>query len=212
MQNQILVLDSPPSWQRAVKRLMDVCGAGALLILLSPLLILIALAIKLTSRGPVLYHWRVVGQGGHPFTGYKFRTMIVNADELKAQLLAQNEMQGPVFKIKNDPRVTNVGRVLRKFSLDELPQLWSVLKGDMSLVGPRPPLQSEYASFTEFQKQKLMVKPGITCLWQIAGRNEIRDFEEWVRLDLEYIQNWSLGLDVKILWRTFFAVLRGTGR
>lgn len=213
MQNQVLVLKQPPpSWQRFVKRLMDALGAGALLIFLAPVLVLIALAVKFSSRGPVLYRWHVVGQGGRPFTGYKFRTMIENADELKQQLLEQNEMQGPVFKIKNDPRVTAVGRVLRKFSLDELPQLWSVLKGDMSLVGPRPPLQSEFASFTEFQKQKLSVKPGITCLWQIAGRNEIRDFDEWVRLDLAYIQNWSLWLDVKILWRTFFAVLRGTGR
>lgn len=213
MQNQVLVLKQPPpSWQRFVKRLMDALGAGALLIFLAPVLVLIALAVKFSSRGPVLYRWHVVGQGGRPFTGYKFRTMIENADELKQQLLEQNEMQGPVFKIKNDPRITTVGRVLRKFSLDELPQLWSVLKGDMSLVGPRPPLQNEYASFTEFQKQKLSVKPGITCLWQIAGRNEIRDFDEWVRLDLAYIQNWSLWLDVKILWRTFFAVLRGTGR
>ncbi len=213
MQNQVLVLKQPPpSWQRFVKRLMDALGAGALLIFLAPVLVLIALAVKFSSRGPVLYRWHVVGKGGRPFTGYKFRTMIENADELKQQLLEQNEMQGPVFKIKNDPRITTVGRVLRKFSLDELPQLWSVLKGDMSLVGPRPPLQNEYASFTEFQKQKLSVKPGITCLWQIAGRNEIRDFDEWVRLDLAYIQNWSLWLDVKILWRTFFAVLRGTGR
>ena len=213
MQNQVLVLKQPPpSWQRFVKRLMDALGAGALLIFLAPVLVLIALAVKFSSRGPVLYRWHVVGQGGRPFIGYKFRTMIENADELKQQLLEQNEMQGPVFKIKNDPRITAVGRVLRKFSLDELPQLWSVLKGDMSLVGPRPPLQSEFASFTEFQKQKLSVKPGITCLWQIAGRNEIRDFDEWVRLDLAYIQNWSLWLDVKILWRTFFAVLRGTGR
>lgn len=191
---------------------MDVGISGAALVVLSPALGAIAVAIKLTSPGPVLYRWNVVGQGGRFFTGYKFRTMVVNADALKQELLPSNEMQGPVFKIKNDPRVTSVGRVLRKFSLDELPQLWSVFKGDMALVGPRPPLQSEYEHFTGYQKQKLAVKPGITCLWQISGRNDIRDFDAWVSLDLEYIRTWSLWLDIKILWRTMFAVLRGTGR
>src|SRR5258708_31844552 len=212
MQNQALVFSPPPEWQLWLKRTMDVVVSGAALLILSPVLAIITLAIKFTSPGSALYRWKVVGQNGRFFSGYKFRTMIVNADALKPQLLAQNEMQGPVFKIKDDPRVTMVGRVLRKFSLDELPQLWSVFKGDMSLVAPRPPLQSEYAHFTEYQKQKLAVKPGITCLWQISGRNEIRDFDEWVRLDLEYICTWSLWLDVKILWRTLFAVLHGTGR
>lgn len=191
---------------------MDLIVSGAALIFLSPLLGVITLAIKLSPPGPLLYRWNVVGQGGRFFTGYKFRTMVANADEIKQQLLAQNEMQGPVFKIKDDPRITRVGRILRKFSLDELPQLWSVFKGDMSLVGPRPPLQSEYEHFTEYQKLKLAVKPGITCLWQISGRNEIRDFDQWVQLDLEYIRTWSLWLDVRILWQTLFAVLRGTGR
>jgi lipopolysaccharide/colanic/teichoic acid biosynthesis glycosyltransferase len=202
----------PSAWQLGVKRVLDVVVASALLILLAPLLLAIAVAIKLGSRGPILYRWDVVGQDGRPFTGYKFRTMVENADALKQELWTQNEMQGPVFKIKTDPRVTPLGRVLRKFSLDELPQLWSVLKGDMSLVGPRPPLQSEYAHFTEYQKRKLGFKPGITCLWQVSGRNEIRDFDEWVRLDLEYIENWSLGLDLKILLRTIPAILNGTGR
>jgi lipopolysaccharide/colanic/teichoic acid biosynthesis glycosyltransferase len=212
MQDRALVFTSPPPWQLALKRLLDVVGAGALLVLLSPFLVIIALAIKLTSPGPVFYRWRVVGQGGRPFTGYKFRTMVVNADELKAQLLAQNEMQGPVFKIRDDPRITRVGRFLRKFSLDELPQLWSVLKGDMSLVGPRPPLQSEYEHFTNFQRQKLAVKPGMTCLWQIYGRNEIQSLDEWVRLDLEYIRRRSLWLDLQILCLTIPAIIRGTGR
>lgn len=212
MRNQVLVFSSPPAWQLTLKRLLDLSVSGILLVVLSPLLLLIALAVRFTSPGPVLYRWNVVGQGGRGFTGYKFRTMVANADQLKAQLLTQNEMQGPVFKIKNDPRITALGQSLRKFSLDELPQLWSVFKGDMSLVGPRPPLQSEYAQFTEYQKQKLAVKPGITCLWQIAGRNEIRDFDEWVRLDLEYIQTWSLWLDFKILIMTCVVVLRGTGR
>jgi exopolysaccharide biosynthesis polyprenyl glycosylphosphotransferase len=210
--DQVLTFASPPPWQLALKRLLDVVVSAALLVVLSPLFLLIALAIKLDSKGPVLYRWKVVGQGGRPFTGYKFRTMVVNADRLKEQLLAQNEMKGPVFKLKADPRVTGVGRILRKFSLDELPQLWSVFKGDMSLVGPRPPLQGEYAQFTEYQKQKLAVKPGITCLWQISGRNEIRNFDDWVRLDLEYIQTWSLWLDFKILLLTIPAVVRGTGR
>lgn len=212
MRHQTLVFTSPPAWQLTVKRWIDIVGSGVQLVLFSPLFFVIALAIKLTSPGPALYQWKVVGQGGRPFTGYKFRTMVVNADQIKAQLLEQNEMEGPVFKIKDDPRITRVGRVLRKFSLDELPQLWSIFKGDMSFVGPRPPLQTEYEHFTEYQKQKLAVKPGLTCLWQISGRNEIRDFDEWVRLDLEYIQNWSLGLDFKILLLTIPAVLCGTGR
>ncbi|HZQ05319.1 MAG TPA: sugar transferase [Anaerolineae bacterium] len=212
MHGQVLMFAAAPAWQLGVKRGLDVIGSALLLLVLSPLLLLIAAAIKLSSPGPVLYRWKVVGQGGRPFVGYKFRTMIPNADELKRELLAQNEMQGPVFKIKDDPRITSVGRVLRKFSLDELPQLWSVFKGDMSLVGPRPPLQNEYSQFTEEQKQKLAVKPGLTCLWQISGRNEIYRFDDWVRLDLEYIQHWSLWLDFKILLLTIPAVLKGTGR
>ncbi|HEU0169686.1 MAG TPA: sugar transferase [Chloroflexota bacterium] len=194
-----------------IKRALDVLVSGMLLALLSPLFGAVAAAIKLTSPGPVLYRWQVVGQGGRPFTGYKFRTMVPNADALKARLMASNEMSGPVFKMRRDPRITAIGRFLRKFSLDELPQLWSVLKGDMSLVGPRPPLQSEYTLFTEQQKRKLEVKPGITCLWQISGRNDISDFDDWVRLDLQYIRDWSLWLDIKVLLLTIPAVLRGRG-
>lgn len=199
-------------FQHVAKRGIDIVAAAIALVLLLPLLTLIALAIKLSMPGPIFYRWRVVGQGGRPFTGYKFRTMVANADALKAQLAAQNEMSGPVFKIKADPRITPLGRVLRKYSLDELPQLWSVLRGDMSLVGPRPPLQTEYARFTDFQKQKLAIKPGITCLWQVAGRNEISDFDEWVRLDLAYIESWSLWLDLKIALQTMLVVFKGTGR
>ena len=194
-----------------VKRLVDIVGSGSLFLATSPLLGSITLAVKLSTPGPVFYRWQVVGQGGHPFTGYKFRTMVVNADELKAQLAAANEMTGPVFKMRDDPRITPIGRFLRKYSLDELPQLWSVVKGDMSLVGPRPPLQTEYAQFTDWQKQKLSVKPGMTCLWQVFGRNDIRDFDEWVRLDLDYIRNWSLWLDLKILVETIPAVIRARG-
>jgi exopolysaccharide biosynthesis polyprenyl glycosylphosphotransferase len=204
------------NWGNAVfvscKRGFDVCVSALLLVLLAPVFVALAVGVKLTSRGPVLYRWEVVGRGGRPFTGYKFRSMHANADELKKQLEPLNEMRGPVFKLTNDPRVTRFGAWMRRYSLDELPQLWSVLKGDMSLVGPRPPLVSEYARFSEFQKQKLAVKPGITCLWQANGRNEIRDFDEWVKLDLEYIQNWSLWLDFKILLKTARAVFEGSGK
>jgi lipopolysaccharide/colanic/teichoic acid biosynthesis glycosyltransferase len=185
--------------------------AATLLVALLPVLAAIALVIRVGCGPPAIYRWRVVGQHGRPFTSYKFRTMVRNADALKPMLLSANTMTGPVFKIPDDPRVTPVGRVLRRYSLDELPQLWSVLKGDMSLVGPRPPLQSEYERFTDIQKQKLAVKPGITCLWQISGRNQIQDFDEWVRLDLEYIRCWSFWLDLKILLRTIPAVIRARG-
>jgi len=194
-----------------LKRTLDLLVAGGLLIGLSPVFVAIALTIKLTSTGPVFYRWQVVGRHGRPFFGYKFRSMVVNADSLKAQLAGANEMSGPVFKIRADPRITPVGRLLRKYSLDELPQLWSVVKNDMSLVGPRPPLRTEYAQFTEWHKRKLAVKPGITCLWQISGRNNIRNFDEWVALDLEYIDNWSLALDLKILLQTIPAVIQARG-
>ncbi|MBI3973848.1 MAG: sugar transferase [Chloroflexi bacterium] len=198
-------------WEPAVKRTVDVVVSAILLVILSPLLAAIAIAVKLGDGGPVLYRWPVVGQHGRYFIGYKFRTMVVEADQIKERLLEQNEATGPAFKMKHDPRVTPVGRVLRRFSLDELPQLWSVLRGDMSLVGPRPPLQSEYACFTERQKQKLAAKPGITCLWQISGRSEIRDFDRWLSLDLEYIRRQSIWLDLLILLQTIPAVLRGRG-
>lgn len=198
-------------WQILAKRLLDIVVSAVLLLLLTPLFLVIALAIKLTSPGPVLYRWRVMGLDKEPFTSWKFRTMVPNADALKEQLMTQNEMSGPVFKMKDDPRITPVGRWLRKFSLDELPQLFSVLKGDMSLVGPRPPLVTEVNRFENWQRRKLSIRPGITCLWQVSGRNEITDFEEWARLDLEYIDNWSLALDLKILALTIPAVLLGRG-
>lgn len=194
------------------KRVLDILGSLVLLILLLPLLFLLMLLVKLTSAGPVFYAWKVVGKAGKRFTGYKFRSMVVDADQLKTALLAKNEMSGPVFKLTEDPRITPVGRWMRRYSLDELPQLYSVLIGDMSLVGPRPPLSSEYERFTEYQKQKLAVKPGITCLWQVSGRNQVKDFDDWVRLDLEYIRNWSLWLDFSILFRTVGAVVSGSGK
>lgn len=200
------------AFRRAIKRCMDLAGAGLLLILLSPLFLLLAAAVKLDSPGEVFYRWKVTGRGGRPFLSYKFRSMVSHADDLKASLESSNEMTGPVFKITDDPRITRTGKWMRRYSLDELPQLYSVLKGDMSLVGPRPPLQTEYARFTSFQKRKLAVKPGMTCLWQVSGRNRVRDFDEWVRLDLDYIRTWSLGLDLRIMMRTVGEVFRGSGK
>jgi exopolysaccharide biosynthesis polyprenyl glycosylphosphotransferase len=195
------------------KRIFDFAAASILLVLLSPVLALVALAIKLFEpKQPVIYPWRVIGQNGAPFTSYKFRTMVPNADALKAQLLDRNEMKGPVFKITDDPRVTPVGRFLRKFSLDELPQLWSVVKGDMSLVGPRPAGPQELKRYEFWHKRKLSIKPGITCLWQVNGRNAVNDFDEWVRMDIEYIDHWSFWLDLKILVRTAWVVVAGTGK
>ncbi len=197
--------------QLTIKRAMDIVVALTLLVVLSPLLLVLAALSKFSSPGPIFYPCRWVGEGGRQFTGYKFRTMIANADTLEASLAARNEMQGPAFKITADPRVTPVGRIMRRYSLDELPQLWSVLVGNLSLVGPRPPRVHEYRQFSEYQKQKLAVKPGITCLWQIEGRHRIRNYDDWVARDLDYIRNWSLGLDLKILLRTIVTVLRGTG-
>jgi lipopolysaccharide/colanic/teichoic acid biosynthesis glycosyltransferase len=199
-------------WQVFCKRAIDVSLSGILLTLLAPLLAILAIVVKSTSPGPVFYPWRVVGKNGRPFVGYKFRSMVDGADSLKAELEARNEMQGPVFKLTDDPRITPVGHWLRQYSLDELPQLYSVLTGDMSLVGPRPPLVTEYARFTEWQKQKLAVVPGMTCFWQVNGRNAVQNFDEWVRLDLEYISRWSLWLDLRILWRTLGVVVRGSGK
>jgi lipopolysaccharide/colanic/teichoic acid biosynthesis glycosyltransferase len=195
-----------------VKRVLDILVSATLLALFSPVFLLVAIAIKLTTPHlPVFYPWRVVGYKGRSFTGYKFTTMQADADERKAELLPLNEMNGPVFKIRNDPRITRIGRILRRYSVNELPQLWSVLKGDMSLVGPRPAYPAELVRYELWHKRKLCVQPGITCLWQIRGRNKISDFDDWVRMDFEYIDNWSLWLDLRILARTAWAVLGGTG-
>jgi len=194
------------------KRALDIVVSAVMLILLFPLFLLIAILIKLTSPdGPILYPWEVVGMNKKPFVGYKFRTMVPNAHDLKSQLMAHNEMSGPVFKMRNDPRVTFVGRILRKYSLDELPQLYSVLKGDMSLVGPRPPSKDEADRFEFWQRRKLSVRPGMTCLWQVNGRNEIANFAEWARLDLDYIQTASFWVDLKVLLKTIPAVFRAKG-
>jgi lipopolysaccharide/colanic/teichoic acid biosynthesis glycosyltransferase len=194
------------------KRALDCLLSTIFLIVFSPLYLVIALAVKLTDpHEPVLYAWHVLGKNGKPFVGYKFRTMVPNADDLKREMLEFNEMEGPVFKMRNDPRTTRLGRILRKFSLDELPQLYSVLKGDMSLVGPRPPSAQEVEAYEFWQRRKLSVTPGISCLWQINGRNEIHKFSEWVLMDLQYIQTASFLLDVKIILLTIPAVLSARG-
>ncbi len=193
-----------------VKRLLDISGALFGLLLASPVLLGAALAIKLGSRGPVFFSQVRAGRHGRKFRMLKFRSMVVDAEALRAKLEHLNEMGGPVFKIKHDPRITRVGRFLRSTSIDELPQLFNVLLGDMSLVGPRPPLPSEVTQYEAWQRRRLSVKPGLTGLWQVSGRNQV-DFEQWMELDLQYIDNWSLWLDLKIIARTVPAVLRGSG-
>lgn len=193
------------------KRLLDRVAAGAGLLVLSPLCAGLAIAIKLESKGPVLFSQTRIGQGGAPFRCWKFRSMYIDAEQRKEELMAQNEMQGgTTFKMKSDPRITRIGRFIRKASIDELPQLWNVFVGDMSLVGPRPPVPAEVSSYTAFEKQRLMVKPGITCIWQVSGRSDI-PFAEQVRLDIEYIVKRSLKLDVSLLLRTIPAVMFARG-
>ncbi|MEW6049671.1 MAG: sugar transferase [Candidatus Zixiibacteriota bacterium] len=196
---------------QTIKSGVDRMVAFGIMVVGFPMFLLTALAIKIDSRGPVFFKQERMGHNGRRFTLYKFRTMACNAESRKRELLHRNEMSGPVFKIKDDPRITRTGRLLRKYSIDEFPQLMNVLKGDMSLVGPRPPLPSEVSAFEPWQRRKLSVKPGLTCFWQVNGRNAI-DFDHWMRLDLEYIDNWSLGLDAKILVKTVPAVLKGTGQ
>jgi exopolysaccharide biosynthesis polyprenyl glycosylphosphotransferase len=194
-----------------IKRITDIVVSGVLLLLFFPFLVLIAAAIKFGSRGPIFFTQKRVGLNGRMFTLLKFRSMVVNAEELLDALREKNEMQGPVFKMKKDPRVTPLGHFLRKYSIDELPQLWNVFKGDMSLVGPRPPLPEEVTHYKRKQRKRLSMRPGLTCIWQVSGRNEIPDFEEWARLDLEYINNWSLREDFRLLLKTIPVVVLGTG-
>lgn len=194
----------------AAKRALDVAGSLAALVVGFPVFVGIAALVKLTSRGPILFKQARVGRGGRVFPCYKFRSMYVDAEARIEQLRHLNEMSGPVFKIKNDPRITPVGRFIRKYSLDEIPQFLNVLLGDMSLVGPRPPIPSEVDAYTKHQLGRLAVKPGLTCLWQIGGRSEV-DFDRWVELDLTYIQTMSFWQDLKILVKTVPAVITGRG-
>ena len=198
-------------WPLFVKRTIDLSISIILCILLTPLLLIVCLVVKLSSPGPIFFRQKRVGLNKRQFYIYKFRTMILDAERIQEELLYLNEMTGPVFKIKNDPRITPIGRFLRKTSIDELPQLFNVLGGEMSLVGPRAMSVRDYRLFSEdWQRRRFSVRPGITCLWQVTGRNEIA-FEQWMELDMQYIDKWSLWLDLKILARTIPAVLRGSG-
>lgn len=194
-----------------LKRLLDILVSAVLLVVLAPLMLLIALAIRLTSRGPVLFRQTRCGLNGRRFTLLKFRTMVPGAERRLEEVAHLNEVEGPAFKSRRDPRVTPVGRLLRRLSLDELPQLLNVLKGDMSLVGPRPPIPEEVERYQRWQRRRLSMKPGLTGLWQVSGRAAIDDFDRWIELDLAYIDHWSLGLDLKILLKTLPAVLTTRG-
>ncbi|WFB45246.1 sugar transferase [Clostridium perfringens] len=189
-----------------LKRVIDIFGAGFGLIILSPIFLIVAIAIKFEdSKGSVLFSQKRVGQYSREFNMYKFRSMVSNAEELKAKLMEQNEMSGPMFKMKHDPRITKVGKFIRKTSIDELPQLINILKGEMSLVGPRPSLPKEVAKFEPWMLERLEVKPGLTCYWQVMGRNDI-DFEDWMKLDIKYVHDRNLWLDIKLIFKTFFVL------
>jgi exopolysaccharide biosynthesis polyprenyl glycosylphosphotransferase len=210
----MLVFRSTPdvSWAYRIKGLIDRFGALVALIVLALPMLIVALGIRLTSKGPAIFKQERAGKNGKPFVMYKFRSMASDAEMRRAELLPFNQMRGPVFKVAGDPRITPLGRWLRRTSMDETPQLLNVLKGNMSLVGPRPlPLYEVEKFENTAQRRRLSVKPGLTCLWQISGRNQVMDFSDWVKLDLEYIDRWSLGLDLKILFRTVPAVLFGLG-
>lgn len=184
------------------KRAMDIIGSLVGLILLSPLLLIIAIAIKIENpKGSVFFSQQRCGKDNKLFQMYKFRSMVSNAEELLEELMEHNEMDGPVFKIKEDPRITKIGKFIRKTSVDELPQLFNILKGDMSIVGPRPAIPHEVAEYNDYQRQKLLVKPGLTCIWQVSGRNSI-GFDEWVDMDLEYITTRNLWMDIKLIFKT----------
>ncbi|MDK0736120.1 sugar transferase [Clostridium perfringens] len=188
------------------KRVIDILGSGFGLIILSPLFLIVAIAIKIEdSKGRVLFSQKRVGQYGKEFNMYKFRSMVSNAEELKAKLMEQNEMSGPMFKMKHDPRITKVGKFIRKTSIDELPQLINILKGEMSLVGPRPSLPKEVSKFEPWMLERLEVKPGLTCYWQVMGRNDI-DFEDWMKLDIKYVHDRNFWLDIKLIFKTFFVL------
>jgi exopolysaccharide biosynthesis polyprenyl glycosylphosphotransferase len=195
----------------AAKKFMDISGSVILLLILSPLLVIIALLTKLTSKGPIIYRQARVGLRGRQFDLYKFRTMVKDADKIRVDLELKNEMDGPAFKMKDDPRITWLGKLLRRTGLDELPQLINVLKGEMSLIGPRPPLKSETEKYKRWQLRRLSVKPGLSCFWQIIpDRNSVK-FEKWMEMDLAYIDNWSLRLDFIILLKTIKTVFQRTG-
>lgn len=186
-----------------IKRIIDIIGSLCGIVLLSPIIIIIGILIKIESKGPIFFAQNRIGLNRKEFKMYKLRSMVVNAEEIKEKLKNKNEMSGPMFKIKDDPRITKMGKFIRKTSIDELPQLINVLKGDMSLVGPRPSLLNEVKEFEPWMLKRLEVKPGLTCYWQVMGRNNI-DFEQWMKLDVKYVNERSLWLDIKLIFRTFF--------
>lgn len=192
------------------KRFLDIVGGTILCLLFLPFMLLLAAAIKLTSRGPIFYRCERVGLGGHHFTFVKFRSMYVDAERRLSDLMEANEKDGPIFKMKQDPRITPIGRFIRKYSLDELPQMFAVVAGEMSLVGPRPPLPREVEQYDDYALQRLSIKPGITCYWQIMGRSDLT-FEEWMDLDHRYLREMSFWTDLKILLKTPWAVIAGKG-
>ncbi len=201
---------SAKEWQLFVKRTMDIVLSLLALVVLSPVFIIAMIGIKTTSRGPIFFRQVRSGKNGRKFTLYKFRSMVVGAEIRKRALERKNEMNGPVFKMRHDPRVTRFGRFMRKFSIDEFPQLYNVFKGDMSLVGPRPAIPAEVELYESWQRRRLSMKPGITCVWQVSGRNHI-DFDRWMEMDLQYIDHFSIWLDLKLLFRTIFVVITGYG-
>lgn len=214
MGHPVLVYRTTPalSYSLMAKRILDVIGAILLLIITAPLMLVVAVLVRATSPGPAIFSQNRSGLHGRPFCMYKFRSMVTNAEQARAELEARNEMSGPVFKVKADPRVTPIGHWLRRTSIDELPQLWNVIRGEMSLVGPRPLPLYETANFGDMsQRRRMSMRPGLTCLWQVQGRSKINDFNDWVRLDLEYIDRWSLWLDLEILLRTVPVVVLGLG-
>ena len=209
----LLVFNTTPphSWAIICKRIIDIFGSIALMILFTPVVIIASVGIKLTSKGAVIFSQKRVGLHGRRFIFYKFRSMVNDAEQRRKELMLKNAMTGAAFKMENDPRITTWGKMLRKTSMDELPQLWNVLRGEMSLVGPRPLPVVDLPKYKQWQRRRLSVKPGLTCLWQIMGRNEISDFDKWVELDLKYIDSWSLWLDMGILFKTVFVVIGGKG-
>lgn len=205
VKDELIMKDSSRIVYRFIKRTIDIIFSILGLVLLSPLLIIVAIIIKIDSKGPVFFAQERVGYKGNHFKMYKFRSMVLNAEELKEKLQEKNEMSGPMFKMKDDPRVTKIGKFIRKTSIDELPQLINVLLGQMSLVGPRPSLPKEVEKFETWMLERLNVKPGLTCYWQVSGRNDI-DFEDWMKLDIKYVNERNLWIDIKLIFKTVFVL------
>ena len=194
-----------------LKRYFDILLSMILLVILSPIMLVISIAIKLDSPGPVLFSQIRIGRNGRRFKIYKFRSMYIDAEERKKELQSQNEVKGLMFKMENDPRITKVGKFIRKTSIDELPQFYNVVKGDMSLVGTRPPTEDEFEKYNQYYRRRISMTPGLTGMWQVSGRSEIENFDDVVKYDLQYIDNWSLWLDIKILFKTIWVVFAGKG-